>query len=259
MKGSLKIKLDALKTASKISDSFTFKLESGRFDPKLDVTITLRNPISGKEFATVSKTVLTITKTFPPFRGEGTVESHDYPGSDKKVNLSDKEMTQNVKPVKKPESNVKQPQKETSKTEDKSKQSQPPSNKPRIDPSIFSQLELDDPDHIDNINTIKVMEFKIDKIQKEMNAIEGRAPAKLREKLIKIKCKKNIFEQQLGDSISIQDYIMLMKTQIDKDRKLALYFEQEKMMDKARIVAERIPIIIKELEEALEFAKQGKK
>jgi len=198
------------------------------------------------------------------------VESHNYPGSEKKVDLSDKEITQNLKPVKKPESNVKPSQKDTTKSqqgqvEDKTRQSQQPleekskPNKPRIDPSIFTQIELDDPDHIDNINTIKVMDFKIEKIQKEINAIEGRAPAKLREKLIKIKCKKNIFEQQLGDSISIQDYIMLMKTQIDKDRKLALYFEQEKMMDKARMVAERIPITIKELEEALEYAKQAKK
>lgn len=198
------------------------------------------------------------------------MESHNYPGSEKKVDLSDKEITQNLKPVKKPESNVKPSQKDTTKSqqgqvEDKTRQSQQPleekskPNKPRIDPSIFTQIELDDPDHIDNINTIKVMDFKIEKIQKEINAIEGRAPAKLREKLIKIKCKKNIFEQQLGDSISIQDYIMLMKTQIDKDRKLAIYFEQEKMMDKARMVAERIPITIKELEEALEYAKQAKK
>lgn len=266
LKGTVKIKLDQLKAASKISDSFSFKLESGRFEPKLDVTITLRNPISGKEYSTVSKTVLTITKTFPPFRGEGAVESHNYPGSDKKVDISDKEMIQpNKVPAKKPDSNVSKPQKETPKTktaDDKRKQQSTDANKPnrpRIDPSSFSQLELDDPDHIDNINTIKVMEFKIDKVQKEINAIEGRAPAKLREKLIKLKCKKNIFEQQLGDSISIEDYIILMKTQIERDRKLALFFEQEKMIDKAKIVAERIPYIIKELEEALEFAKSSKK
>jgi hypothetical protein len=265
LKGTLKIKLDPLKTVSKISDSFTFKLESKRFEPKLDVTIALRNPISGKEYTTVSKTVLTITKTFPPFRGEGAVESHNYPGSDKKVDLSEKDMTQSIKPVKKPESNVNKTQQEATKnkaSEDKPKQQQSTDlkpNKPKIDPSIFSQVELDDPDNIDNINTIKVMEFKIEKLQNQINQIEGRAPPKLREKLIKIKCKKNIFEPQLGETISIQDYIILMKTQIEKDRKLALYFEQEKMIDKAKIVAERIPIIIKELEEAMEFAKSSKK
>lgn len=254
-----------MKNVSKISDTFTFKLESNRCEPKLDVTISLRTPINSKEFASVSKTVLTITKTFPPFRGEGAVETHNYPGNERKVDLSDKDITSSMKqPTKKPDSIVGKSGKESSKSQPgssdpKQGQGEGKPSKPKIDSSSFSQADLDDPDNIDNINTIKVMEFKIEKIQKEMNAIEGRAPAKLREKLIKIKCKKNIFEQQMGDAISIDDYIVLMKTQIDKDRKLALYFEQEKMIDKLKLVAERIPIIIKEIEEALEFAKQAKK
>ncbi len=218
--------------------------------------IKLRTPILDKEYKITSKPVMTITKTFPPFRGDGAVESHNYPGSDKKVEMSDKEMTKQAQ--KKPDSQHKQPVKKPEEKPKQPAQKQPNPNRPQIDPSQFKQADLDDPDNIDNMNSVKVMEFKLEKIQKEINSIEGRAPPKLRDKLVKLKCRKNLFDQQLGDGISVEDYIVLMKNQLDKDKKLSMYFEQENMLDKAKLVAERMPVMLKELQEAIDFASKNK-
>lgn len=207
---------------------------------------------------------MTITKTFPAFRGEGAVESHNYPTENKKVELSDREIVSTPKANNKvAKSTQPKPEKTVEKNTSKEKQPQKvrTSTEPKeiIDASEFTKEELLDPDIPDNLNSIKVLEFKIDKVQKEINAIEGRAPQKLREKLIKTKCRKNVLEQQLGDALSIDDYILVMKKQLDKDKRLCLYFEQEKMNEQGRKVAERIPIIMKELEEAIDFSKSQKK
>jgi hypothetical protein len=222
--------------------------------------VTIRQPIAGKEYTVTSKAVMTITKTFPPFRGEGAVESHNYPGGDKKPTIDDNEIVTSIKTTQKIETKPKETPKQTIQT----KQPKPQPKKvvapeDRIDPADFTKEELLDPDHIDNLNSVKVLQFKIDKVQNEINNIEGRAPPKLREKLLKAKCKKNILEQQLGDSISIENYISIMNNQLKKDQKLVKYFEQEGMMEQGKKVAERIPVLIKEIEEAIDFAKAKKR
>lgn len=239
-------------------------MESNRFDPKLELNVKIRNPVVGKEYNTVSKTVLTITKTFPPFRGEGAVESHSYPGSDRKADIGDKQMVSERKPPTKTdskkkvtvtqESKKKEPQQQSSQTNGK-----PKTEKPHVDGSEFSKEELADPDIPDNLNSMKVLLFKIGQIENEIKNIEGRAPPKLREKLLKTKCRKNVLEQQLGDALSIDDYILIMNKQLQKDKKLVQFFEQEKMIEQGKKVAERIPILIKELEEAIEYSKSQKK
>lgn len=243
----MKIKLDPLKEISKISDTFSFKLEKQKtYDPNLEVSITLRTPISGKEYNIISKPVMTITKTFPPFRGDGVVESVEYPSSNKKITVSDDVL---LKPT----------QKETKQQKNENPRPSKPANKEQIDTSEFSQEELNDPDTPDNLNSVKVLQFKIDQVQSEINKIEGRAPPKLREKLLKFKCRKNFLEQQLGDSISIDDYIVIMNKQLTKDQKLIKYFEQQNNKEQGKKVAERIPILINEIKEAIDFSKTQKK
>jgi hypothetical protein len=65
-------------------------------------------------------------------------------------------------------------------------------------------------------------------------------------------------ESQLGDGISIDQYIYLLSQQIEHDRKLLKYFESINDKGKSVLVAERIPIMTDELKEAIEFAKSQK-
>lgn len=204
---------------------------------------------------------MTITKTFPPFRGEGAVESHNYPNNNNKITIDDNEMqlVTSIKTTQKTEVKPKDPPKQNNNLKPQPQQKKVVATEDKIDGSEFSKEELSDPDHIDNLNSTKVLQFKIDKVQTEINNIEGRAPPKLREKLLKAKCKKNVLEQQLGDSITIENYISIMSNQLKKDQKLVKYFEQEGMMDQGKKVAERIPVLIKEIEEAIDFAKAKKR
>lgn len=247
-----------MKYTSTISDSFPFVLESKRIDPKIEITIKTRTPISEKEWIVTSKPVFTVTKTFPPFRGEGEVMSHDIAGTQTSQSTStgnaNVTITSSSKPKQNPETKTAQPQQ---------KKKEPAQNKTsteeRINASEFSKDELDDPDTVDNLNSVKVLEFKIAKIQSEMNKIEGRTPSALRQKLVKTKCKKNIIEQQLGEILSIEDYIQLMTKQVNHDRRLGKFFEQEKMIEKGKLVSERISILIQEIKEAIDYAKGNKK
>jgi hypothetical protein len=242
-----------LESKSVLKDSFPIDLESKRYGPKLDVSISLREPIAEKEYEIVSKPVFNITKTFPPFKGEGAGETHNYP-SNRQSNHSDLTDEQIVKP--KP---IAQPiKKEEKKEVVKPQPKKPQSNQPLIDASEFSKEELEDPDIADNLNSIKVLEFKLAQVQKQIDSIEGRAPPKLRDKLLKIKVRKNVLESQLGESVTIESYVLMMKKQLDKDKRLLAYFEQNKMMEQGKKVAERLPIIVKEMEEAIEYVKTKK-
>ena len=49
-----------------------------------------------------------------------------------------------------------------------------------------------------------------------------------------------------------------MKNQLDHDQKLLKYFQDKGENSKAHLVAERIPILLKEISKAIEFLKKGK-
>ena len=55
----------------------------------------------------------------------------------------------------------------------------------------------------------------------------------------------------LGDDISPQDYLALLKTTFDHDKKLVDYFTQQKDAEKSKLVTERLPLILKETEELM--------
>jgi uncharacterized protein with LGFP repeats len=58
--------------------------------------------------------------------------------------------------------------------------------------SDFNNAEIENPDVLDNLISIQVLNFKIEKVQNEINKIDGRAPPSLREKILKMKVKKNV-------------------------------------------------------------------
>jgi hypothetical protein len=59
-------------------------------------------------------------------------------------------------------------------------------------------------------------------------------------------------------TLTVDRYIAVMKMQLEKDRKLLSYFESKKEMNKAKQVADRMPLILKEMDDAINYAKGQK-
>ena len=95
-----------------------------------------------------------------------------------------------------------------------------------IDKSQFKEEELNDPDCLDCLNTLSVLQFKQNKYEEIRNKIDGRTPRELMQRIVRIKCKYQTLEESLGDEISPQDYLTLLKVTFDHDKKLAEYFKQ---------------------------------
>ena len=75
------------------------------------------------------------------------------------------------------------------------------------------------------------------------------------QKIIKIKCKIQTLEDSMGDEISPDDYLTLLKITFDHDKKLAAYFKQVGDKDKFNLVQERLPLIVKEMEDIMKMKK----
>lgn len=96
----------------------------------------------------------------------------------------------------------------------------------KVDKSQFKEEELEDPDCVESLNTLSVLEFKRDKYEEIRNKIDGRTPRELLQRIIKIKCKFQELENSLGDDISPQEYLTLLKVTFEHDKRLAEYFKQ---------------------------------
>ena len=127
----------------------------------------------------------------------------------------------------------------------------PTGPKEHIDETEFSPEELQDPDHINCFQTLMVLDFKINKYQEKSNKIDGRTPYELRQRIVKMKCKKQSLTDSLGDDISPEDYLLLLKTTFAHDKRLVDYFNQQKDAEKSKLVSERLPLIVKETEELM--------
>lgn len=128
----------------------------------------------------------------------------------------------------------------------------------KIEASEFTKEELEDPESIDNLNSIKVMEILVKRLDEKIKKIEGRPPAKLRQKFLQTKCRYNTLKEQIMEnSLTIDGYVLLIKKQIDKDKKFILYFRQNDMKDKLAIVSERMNLEIQELNDAINHAKKN--
>ena len=96
---------------------------------------------------------------------------------------------------------------------------------------------------------MQVLNYKLLEIEKKIKSIDGRTPKPLRERLVNVKCKKKILEESLGDTIDPPKYLEMMKIQLEKDKMLFLYFEQEKDAAKAALVKPRVTLLSKEIKE----------
>lgn len=65
-------------------------------------------------------------------------------------------------------------------------------------------------------------------------------------------------EAQMGSQITIEDYLGVLRFALDHDQKLVKYFEGKKDLAKGKLVAERIPLLIAEIEEIIKYIKGNK-
>ena len=71
------------------------------------------------------------------------------------------------------------------------------------------------------------------------------------QRIIRIRSKYKALENSLGEDISPQDYLALLKVTFDHDKKLADYFKQIGDKEKFILVNERLPLIFKETEDLM--------
>ena len=122
---------------------------------------------------------------------------------------------------------------------------------------MFDKEELDDIDGIDYLNSVKVLEFKLKVLEDQISKISGRTPRELLQRKAKISAKIKLMKSQLdsGD-VSIKDYISLLADQSVHNRQLFNLFKKEKDLKNAKLVAERLKIMLAEINE---LEKQNKK
>ena len=262
-RGEFDIEPRGLKDNIECTGQYPIKLESEREGTSAEVTVKVRTPCKEQLFEVIEKPVFQVTRIYPPFnlRGQNNTEAVKLDVSQTNVTSDDLKVhnkpSGNPAPSPSPATNTKKqmpkPTQQTPAAKQKAggapkKQTGP---KEHIDKSEFNEAELNDPDDINCLNTLMVLEFKINKYQEVSNKIDGRTPRALMQRIVKMKCKKQSITDSLGDDISPEDYLVLLKTTFAHDKKLVDYFNQEKDAEKSKLVSERLPLIVKETEELM--------
>jgi hypothetical protein len=275
--GSAIIKLTNLKNNIEIEGEYQLEQEKKQENyPKIEVKIQLRNPCVGEAYEEKVKLNYKLIKIYPSFKSkishnvqknevidmnikkEEKIENPKDKISEDKIPINqNKNETQNKM---KNENTNKNKKVITNNNQDNIKnQNQVKKQHPYIDKNKFKKEELEDPDIIDNLVSVSVLEFKDKELESKMKKIETRIPRPLRDKSNKIKVKMNFLKNALGDTIDPQGYLNIMKQQLEHDKLLYQYFIQEKDNAKSNIVKIRIQLLFKEINETEQYIKQGGK
>jgi hypothetical protein len=232
-KGSGKIDLTSIRRGNTIKTDCKIEIESKRVEPIVNFIITPVLPEGKKYYEKTTKEVIKITKILLPFTG--------------KQPLTDNTTTP-TKPQATPAA-----QKPAANNNNAQGNSQ---NEPIIDKSKFKPEELEDVDFIDNLNTLKVLDFKIKELEMKIKKIDGRTPREMLQKKVKMNCKKKQLESGMEEgSISPKDYLELMKVQLEHDQLLAMYMKQSNQEEKMKTVMQRTILIKQEMEELKKYMK----
>lgn len=229
------------------------EIKSGRMTPKFEFEVTLRNPTTEKEFTTIPKQVIRITKAYPEFNKNAEANQEIKSNLSEKRNKANELTDSDVKKI--PEKKVIKKENENQNTSKEAKSSNSSAQaeaqaQEKILESEFKKEDLEDPNNLDNMMSLKVMEVNIAKMDAEIKKIEGRPPSKLRQKFIGMRCRYNTMKSQIEEGdITLQNYINILENQIVKDKRIANYFKQEGDKVKLMILVDRIKLMMKELEE----------
>ena len=273
-KGKFVVNLTPLKSHNEfVENECKIELDSKREGMKCTVGVKIRKALKEKEYSIIRKTNFAVTKIYPPFnvKGSNTTEAIQMEVKAPKVTADDLKAINSAAAPTQAKAPVKMPAKVPAKTPSKMPIKAPVANKggenpkpvapakkqgggaPKvhIDKSEFSEEELKDPDCINNLNTLMVLEFKHKKYEDISKKIDGRTPKELMQRIVRIKCKKTNLSDSLGDDIGPEDYLLLIRSSFEHDKKLASYFNQIKDSEKSKLVSERLPLLIKEMEELM--------
>ena len=252
VKGNMKVELKNLKDSIKIEGNYKMELQSKRASPSIEIKIELRSPFVDKVYETITKEVFTIKKIYPPFNPKAA----EIPGGP--TIIPKKIKKEEIKPK---EEEIKPQEEEKPKPKPKEEEEKPKEEKPKetnkVDRSMFTEEELADIDGIDYLNSLKVLEHKLKILEDQIAKISGRTPREIMQKKVKMSCKIKLMKQQLenGD-VSPKDYFTLLSQQMVHDRQLFALFKQEKDLKNAKIVAERIKIMMEEMNELKDIIKK---
>ena len=229
-KGEGKVELSQIKRGQNFKYPCKIEIESKRVEPMIEFIISPILPKGKKYYETVNKERIQLTKTYPPFTGKceqipvqskTEVQSKNTTKPNNQVNNT---TTQKV------EKNI------------------------VVDKSKFKPEELEDVDYIDNLNSLKVLDFKIKEMEAKMKKIDGRTPKEMRQKKVQMTVKKKQIEMEMGNgSISPKEYMEFLKVQLEHDQLLALYFKQSNEEEKRKSVVGRIVLLNQEIEELKKF------
>ena len=262
LKATFDMDLRELKDHIEFTKDFEIKQESGATGNTANVTFQVRTPCKDKEYLTETKSYLQIKKIFPGFKikgGKNTEEAINFEVKTAKISPQDLSVSSGTPNTEQPKQSKPQANKPVAKPQG---QGAKPKGKPApggkkpaqpsapIDKSQFKPEELEDPDNPDCLQTLSVLQFKQKKYKDISDKIDGRTPRPLMQKIVKIGCKIKQLEEALGDDqVSPQDYSILLKATFEHDKKLAEYFKQTGNKEKFMLVQERLPLILKELED----------
>ena len=89
--------------------------------------------------------------------------------------------------------------------------------------------------------------------------IDGRTPRELLQKKVKMSHKIKLMKSEMENgNVSPKDYFTLLSEQMIHDRKLFALFKQEKDLKNAKIMAERIKLMVAEMTELKDVIKNNK-
>jgi len=247
-KGEGKIDLGKIKSGAPFKVDCKIEIESKRVEPSISFLISPVMPQGKKYYESVQKEKIKITKIYNAFTGKQQISLP-----------SDKSQTQNPQPktvvASNPNSNQNQSQKKAANNTNTNNNTNA-NNMPKIDKSKFKPEELEDVDYIDNLNTLKVLEFKIKELEDKIKKIDGRTPKEMLQKKVRMNCKKRQIEEEMGDgTVSPKDYMEMMKVQLEHDQLLSIYMKQNNQEENVKILSVRIALIKKEMEELKQFVK----
>ena len=248
-KGNFKIDLKELKTKCTYTDKIKIDLESKRFNPFIEVEIKIYEPFNGKEYETTERPILRISKIYPSFKSKkGNQKAIEFDSDEPNINIQSKKKPQKPQPKKNVPTNKVQPNNNQPK---KPQQPSAPLPKPKnpVDKSELNEEDIKDPGRGDLYRSLYCLEDGLKALEVQIEKIDGRTPRQLLTKKCKFQTMIQYLKENIGDTIDIQSYKIILQQDLVRDKKLCDYFMQEDDKPKYLIVSNRYNNELKEFKE----------
>ena len=259
LKTKFTIKLADLKSKCTIENNYVAQIESKRFEPTYFVSIKIKNSLVEKEYKTIEKPVFNITKTYQMYDKNKDYSEIKVDNSNKNIKLEEiNSITNNEINISKEQPKPQEPKKPNTKVVNEPskelKNDKNDKNEQKIDPSQFSKIELTDPDDVECLNSVSVLESRLKYIEAQIANIDGRPPNDIRQKKLKISVKLKMLKDQIqSGTLTLDSYMKMLVNQYQRDLKLFMYFKQIDKKDSSILIEQRLQLMKKEIDEGKEM------